>query len=302
MGKYLQDIMFSVDQKDFKRPLTTKQQEVLSSMRIIEDLFNLFLPKKIDTGRNVFRYIVKLNTCQEKDLEIDDSFNVLAIYVYFNFDQLMLMNEQTQLKYLLELLSKGLRRLCQINDIQFHLFQEVEEKIIANGFVFNSVYKEKKVSPDKKHEAQMNAYFSKERKELYVEVSDRKSNNKLFLLGNFDFRNFDRIKWDGNTLLNVYHINEFRSYKSKKVAEDYHKLNIETGEVVYHPVTREYLFTYGVELLTGEKDFERGLEYIKQAKQLGHGKAENILRQLEINPAERNKSVLLQQPKRRIYP
>ena len=86
---------------------------------------------------------------------------------------------------------------------------------------------------------------------------------------------------------------------SKKIAEDFFAVNIITQSVTYHPVTRESIFDYGVKLLTETNEYERALKFINQAKELGHGKAVNILRNLEINPAQRDKAILLQAPKRR---
>jgi hypothetical protein len=45
--------------------------------------------------------------------------------------------------------------------------------------------------------------------------------------------------------------------------------------------------------------YEQAIYYIEQAKKLGHGKAENILKNLEIDPNLRDKTKLLQIPKQR---
>ena len=47
------------------------------------------------------------------------------------------------------------------------------------------------------------------------------------------------------------------------------------------------------------RTLSKGLEYIKRAEQMGHGKAKNILMNLQLNPAERNVKVLMQLPNKR---
>ncbi len=42
--------------------------------------------------------------------------------------------------------------------------------------------------------------------------------------------------------------------------------------------------------------FKKGLEYIEEANQMGHGKANNILQNLTLNPGERNVDLLMKQP------
>jgi len=50
--------------------------------------------------------------------------------------------------------------------------------------------------------------------------------------------------------------------------------------------------------LTEENLIEKAFYYFEQAKKLGHGKVENILRNLETDPDLRDKAKLLQTPKR----
>ncbi|MCR6637602.1 MAG: hypothetical protein NVV82_01005 [Sporocytophaga sp.] len=64
--------------------------------------------------------------------------------------------------------------------------------------------------------------------------------------------------------------------------------------MTYNPVTRESIFDYGVKLLTETDSYEQALSLIKQVKEMGHGKAVNILKNLEINPTLRDKKILLQ--------
>ena len=148
----------------------------------------------------------------------------------------------------------------------------------------------------------MKGFYSEdyENRALYVTVFDKQHNEKATIfVGNYNFQAFDKLKWLDNKTVCVYHINNIQSYKSKKVAEDFFSIDIETEKVTYNPVTRESIFDYGVKLLTEMNLYKEAISYIEQAKELGHGKAKNILENLKNDPNLRDKSKLLQTPKQR---
>jgi hypothetical protein len=60
MGKYLQDLMYRVDD-DFL------QKEAYDQCRLIADLFNAYLPSKIEVGGNIWRFIVWLTADETLD-------------------------------------------------------------------------------------------------------------------------------------------------------------------------------------------------------------------------------------------
>ena len=55
----------------------------------------------------------------------------------------------------------------------------------------------------------------------------------------------------------------------------------------------------GVKLLTETDLYDQAIDYIKKAKELGHGKADNILKNIELDPSLRDKAKLLQTPKQK---
>lgn len=294
MGRYLQDLMYRVDAENVLQGDAQKQ------CKLIADLFNIHLPNKIDVGSNIWRFIVFLTAAET----LDGTTEVVGLcqdsYVFCDSEKLIGLNSFERKSVLLKLFIKGLKSCCAASNFSFEIFSEIENKIVQDGIVFNDFYKERKANPDKSCSAQMQAYLSEDVKVLDVVVFDKAGLvKKTISIGNFDFRHFDRIKWVSSSLLNIYEINFTQSYKRKRVADDYFSVDIESGIVTYVPVTRESIFEYGVKLLTETDQYKEALTFIEQAKELGHGKAENILRNLAINPTLRNKATLLQAPKRK---
>lgn len=300
MGKYLQDVMFRIHRNDRGQTFSERQKDALKSCSLIDELFNLYLPLKIEIGNNIWRLIVYLTL----DKTLDGTTEVIGLcqtcYVYYDYNELIPLEKLERKKILLELFTKGLEQCCNVHNYSSEPLKKIQKKIVADGIVFNDYYKDKKLSPDKNHYAQMKGYLSEDTKQLFLIVFDRDETNvSSILVGDYHFKAFDRLKWVDNSRVNVYHINNIQSYKRKKVAEDYFTVDIKTDAVTCNPVTRESIFEYGVKLLTETIDDEKAIKFIKQAKELGHGKADNILRNLAINPKQRDKTILLQTPKRR---
>jgi hypothetical protein len=292
MGKYLQDLMYRVDD-DFL------QKEAYDQCRLIADLFNAHLPDKIDVGGNIWRFIVWLTADKTLDGTTREVGLCQDCYVFIDSGNLLDVYASERKNVLLKLFVKGLQLCSNACNYSPEVFLKIEEKLIAEGVVFDRLYKERKTSPDKSHSAQMRGRLSESNKEFSVVIFDKHDCVvKEIRIGDLDFRQFDRLKWISNSVLNIYQINFIQSYKRKKVAEDHFSVDIESGTIVYVPVTRESVFDYGVKLLTETDQFESALNFIKQSKVLGHGKADNILQNLEINPLQRDRAILLQTPKR----
>ncbi len=297
MGKYLQDIRFVLDTDGESHADLKKQAS--QTTELIDQLFNFYLPRKIEIGNNIWRFISFLIQNKMLDGNNEEIGFVQFSYIYIDYSQLLALETFARKKMLLNLFTRGIESCCKIHHYPFALFREIEEKITSDGFVFDDFYKGKKLSPDKKNYAQMKCYLSETDKQVFIVVSDSKNETaKSFFVGDFNFKEFDRLKWVDNSTINIYQIDLMQSYRSK-VAEDYFSVNIQTGVVIYQPVTRESSFEYGVKLLTETDQFDEALKFINQAAELGHGKASNILMNLKINPAQRNKAILLQTPKRK---
>jgi len=276
------------------------QNDAQKQCKLIADLFNLYLPNKIEVGGNIWRFIVFLTA----DKKLDGKTEIVGLcqdsYVFCDSEKLIGLDALGRKNILLKLFIKGLKSCCSACGFYFEIFSEIENRIIKDGIVFNGFFKERKINPDRSCSVQMKAYLSEYVKELSIAVFNESGLvKKEILIGNFDFRHFDRIKWADTSLLNIYEINFIQSYKRKRVAEDYFSVNIESGIVTYVPVTRESVFERGIKLLTETDQHKEALTLIEQAKKLGHGKAENVLQNLTINPTLRNRATLLQAPKRK---
>lgn len=301
MGKYLQDFMYNFQLPHGQKEFTQDQIIILNPTSFIADIFSFYLPKRYEVGANIWRIIIKLTLDEKENFSIINSCSVLECKVYFDYNSLIPLDEFNRKKILLEQFYKGLEAICKKYNSDLSVFEIIKHKLVADEIVFNNFYKDKKRSPDRQHSAQMKGFYSEyyDNRALYVTIFDKYDNEKAtFFVGNYNFQAFDKLKWLDNKTVGVYHINSIQSYKSKKVAEDYFSIDIETGKVIYNPVTKESIFDYGVKLLTEMNLYEPALYYIKQAKEMGHGKAENILKNLEIEPNLRDKAKLLQTPKK----
>lgn len=302
MGKYLQDFMYGVKLPVRQDNFTQDQLLAVQSTQFIADIFSFYLPKKYELGGNVWRIIISLTLDEKANQNIIKLGFVADCEIYFDYNSLIPLNEFDRKKILLEKFCKGLESICKKYNNDFLVFETIKQKLIADKMVFNDYYKDKKASPDKQHFAQMKGFYSQdyENRALYVAIFDKHNNEKVTIfVGNYNFQAFDKLTWLDNKTVFVYHINDIQSYKSKKVAEDYFSIDIETEKVTYNPITRESIFDYGVKLLTEMDLYDQAICYIQQAKKLGHGKADNILKNLEIEPNLRDRAKLLQTPKQR---
>lgn len=299
MGKYLQDFRYDIDNE-----LTTfseVQKNAQRSCSLISFLYNFYLPRKIVAGDNIWRINVILTLDKNKDQTFRD-FGSFESYLYYDCKNLVGLEIIEQKTILLELFYKGLC-LCFKNENPFlSSLKNIHAKILNDNIIYNDYYKDNKKSPNKEFSAQMKGFYSEnyDERKLYLVVFDNENNEiKSILVGNYNFQAFDRIKWADNKTVFVYHVNNIQSYKRKKVAEDYYSIDIENQSVTYNPVTKESMFDYGVQLLTETNEFDKAMKYLLRVREFGHGKVENILRNLEINPNLRDKSILLQEPKRK---
>lgn len=221
----------------------TLQSEGYKQCSLIVNLFNLYLPSKIEVGGNIWRFIVFLTS----DKTLDGKTEVVGLcqdsYVFCDSKKLIGLNTAERKDLLLKLFIKGLEACCNACDFSFEIFSKIEKKIVKDEIAFDDLYKERKISPNRIHSAQMKGYLSEYLEELSIILFDKSGLvTKTISIGNFDFRQFDRIKWVDEKTLNVYQINFIQSYKRKKVAADYFSVDIKSEEITYVPVTREREF------------------------------------------------------------
>lgn len=301
MGKYLQEFRFDIQDKNYNEILSEKEKLIQKMCNLISTLYNLYLPKKIIVGDNIWQIIVRITFEENTDGKIEIFGLGYDSYVFYDLKNLDDNNPLEQKTILLNLFQKGIEQCLDKENPNLIVFQEIYTKILKDKITFDDFHKEKKISPDKKYYAQMKGYLSEiyEERKLFVNIFDKNNKQiKSILVGNYNFEAFEKLYWFDNKTIYVYHINNIQSYKSKKVAEDYYIVDIENGNITYNPTTRESMFDYGVELLTETDEFEKAIKYLQLVRNLGHGKVENIFKNLEFNPQQRDKTILLQTPKK----
>lgn len=306
MGKYLQDVMFhmpTIAKKGFteekRKAYDERYSHLIKPITLIETLYNFYLPIKYETGYNIWRFVIWLEELTNPRIE---EVGHVADYIQpFNNDLLSNLSPQIRKEQLLELFQSGIVEICKHYNSSSSPFSEIYNKIRSKGIVLSEIYRETKLSPNRQYIAKLHTYYSEEDKYVSLLIESKtgtllqkiKISEKCYL-------NFDKITWIDNDKLKVSYINQVKSYKSKKVSEDYFEVSL-NGQVKYVPLTREGLFDHALELIClGEDKMDEAISLLSRAQQAGHGKAKNILDQLEINAQERNLLKLKQAPKKRL--
>ncbi len=300
MAKYLQDIHinFPYPPKSFSNKeiedFRIDNKELWSSLKLIEDLYNFNFPKKYITHDNLWRLDIYFFT-DKKSEHLEEGMESTH---YVDIEILRRKDETGRKEYLFEKVSNQLINYLKKSGYSTIEFEKLNSHIYKSGIKFDEPYKKEKLSPDKKHKAFIWAKFDEFEKATYIKVLDKKENEVLFMkVDNQHFSNFKSIKWQDNSTINIFEIN---TYSIPKQFEDYYEIDL-YGNCNYRPITREANFHYGLKLIEEKVFFEKGLDYIKIAAELNHGKAKNILENLVINPSERNSKILIRQVKNSKY-
>lgn len=296
MAKYLQDLYIYSPQPPFS---FSKQEEenfysetryLWSSLRLIEDLYNCNFPPKYVTRDNLWRLFVRITTDPNLDLTQPGFEN----WFYLDIEQLKPLDETGRKKILFEKVSNQIISICKHANYSFTEF-ETARKIIENkNIVFDEPHKKGKSSIDRRHKAYIWRKYDEFENATYIKVTDKA--DQIILLKKIadqQFNAFDRISWQDNETILVYELNHYNG--GYKEADDYYKISLD-GAIEYTPQTCEGICYYGIHLLDSPETFTKGLEYIKTAEKMGHGKAKNILMNLKINPSQRNVKILMQSP------
>lgn len=306
MGKYLQDVIFQMPALSKKRLTEEKLKayhqrysQLVKPLGLIETLYNFYLPSKYESGYNIWRFIIRL---EELNADRIEEIGHVADYIQsFDNDFLSSLTSQARKEHLLELFQSGIIAICKHYNCSPTPFMKIYHKIKSKGIVLSEIYRQPKPSPNKQHIAKLYTYHSED--EQYVSILIESKNGNLLHKIKFSekhFLNFNSITWIDNHNLKVSYINQIRSYKRRKVSDDYFEVSL-SGEIKFVPLTRECLFEYAVELISlGEEKMEEAISLLIRAEQAGHGKAKNILDQLKINSQERNVVKLKQTPRKNV--
>lgn len=288
MGKYLQDVKFQMPALP-KKGLTEEKRKTYferysylgKPLAVIETLYNFYLPRKYETGYNIWRFIISFEEHNGKRIE---EIGHGADYIQmFDHDFLSSLSPQARKEELLDLFQRGLVEICGHYKCDSYPFIEVYNKIRSKGIVLSEAYRKPKISPNKQYIAKLHTYFSEDEKVVSVLIENRKKEQiQKIKLSTKPFSNFDAITWITNDRFKVSYINQIQSYKRRKVSKDYFEVSL-NGQVNFFPVTREILFAHALELISlGEDKLEGVASLLIRAEQAGHGKARNLLNQLKI--------------------
>jgi hypothetical protein len=295
MAKYLQDIYIYAPRPTFD--FTKVEEEIFyadngylwTSIRLIEDLYNYNFPAKYSTPDNLWRLYVKITTDQNLDLKKKG----FEEWLYLDLQHLKSLDDTNRKEFLFKKISNQIVEFCKKSNYSFIEFEKVNQIIADKKIQFDEQHKKEKSSNDRKHKAFIWRKFNEFEKATYIKVVDKSDQTVLFeKFSDLHFSHFDRIFWQDNETILVYKINEYSGFKQ---ADDFYEISL-NGTIEYKPQTKEEICYYGIELIRKAETFNEGLKYIDTANKMGHGKANNILLNLKINPDERNVDLLMKQP------
>jgi hypothetical protein len=297
MAKYLQDIYIdgpkpSVNFSNVEEERFYAENGYLwASINLIQDLYNYNFPSKYSTPDSLWRLFICITTDPNLDLTKDGFEN----WFYLDLAYLKSLDETNRKVFLFQKVSNQIIRFCKKSNYSFTEFEEVNKIIGDKNILFDEPHKKEKSSADRKHKAFIWRKYDEFEKATYIKVIDRSENTVLFKrISDLHFSHFDRISWQDNETILVYKISQYSGFKQ---ADDYYKISL-NGSIEFKPQTKEEICYYGVELMRDPETFDKGLEYIRIADKMNHGKAKNILLNLKLKPVEKNVDLLMQQPRK----
>lgn len=297
MAKYLQDIYIYAPKPSSElskvegEKFYTDNGYLWTSIGLIEDLYNYNFPPKYTTPDNLWRLFISITTDRSLDLTKRGFEN----WFYLDLEHIKTLDDTNRKAFLFKKISNQIVKFCQKLDYSFSEFEKVNQIIIGKNILFDEQHKTEKSSNDRKHKAFIWRKYDEFENATYIKIIDKSGDVVLFKkFSDLHFSHFDRISWKDNETILVYKINQYSGFKQ---ADDYFEISL-NGLIEFKPQTKEEICYYGVELMRQRETFDKGLMYIKVAEKMSHGKAKNILLNIELNPDEKNVDLLMQQPKK----
>lgn len=290
MGKYLRDIQFVAPNK--KRGAATVEIEKYkasfeSSMPILELLTNLFnykLPKKYATGANCMRFFIELTVQLEEDNKIEYLGEIITIRKYFD------QNKATDKFYLIEILVQGIFSICSFFGSDEKIFKKIYDDILDEKISLNKLVGTRKLNSDKTYNAQISATEDVSLKQTYIQFTNCETNQTIQVFVDFiAFTSLDVIKWVDATTVHL-----FLKRENKNENPDFFEIGL-GGRVTYIPQTKFSMFEFALKLLSENKT-EEAKFYLENASKLNHGKAKNVLLNLQLGKSNLNPAQLTKQP------
>jgi hypothetical protein len=295
MANYLQDIYIYAPKPSFNFSKVEEEKfyedngYLCTSIRLIEDLYNYNFPSKYSTPDNLWRLFISITT----DANLDLTKQGFENWFYLDLEHLQSLDDTNRKVFLFKKIANQIVEFCKKSNYSFSEFEKVNQLIVDKNIQFDEQHRKEKSSNDRKHKAFIWRKYNEFEKATYIKIIDKSEQIVLFKkFSDLHFGNFDKIYWQDNETIFICKINEYSGFKQ---ADDYYEISL-SGTIEYKPQTKEEICYYGVELIRNAETFSKGLEYIETANKMGHGKANNVLLNLKINPDERNVDFLMKQP------
>lgn len=294
MAKYLQDIYVfapkpSSDFSKVEERFYAENRYLWASINLIQDLYNYNFPVKYSTPDNLWRLFIYITTDPNFDLSKQGFEN----WFYLNLEHLKSLDDTTRKIFLFKKIAHQIVEFCKKFNYSYLEFENTNQIIADKNIQFNEPHKKEKSSADRKHKAFIWRKYNEFENATYIKIINKEAETVLFKkIGDLHFSHFDSIFWQDNETILVYKINQYSGYKEVK---DFYKISL-NGSIEFVPQTKEEICYYGIDLMRKPETFDKGIEYIKLADKMKHGKASNILLNLKLNPNEKNVDLLLQQP------
>ncbi len=297
MGKYLHDIRTEVSLKKGEKEFTTEKTITLDYFHFVGELYNYFLPRKIEIGSGIWRICIKLTDDPNYQGKLEEVGLVINSYLLYDFQTFVNLSHHDKMEEMLKLLSLGIKQVCNQQKIADKIFEDVADKVRSVNFEFEVFYKSKKKSPNRLLTAQIKGKIglihTQNQVMIYIWNKAKEIINQINI-NNYDFRYFDRLEWVNDHIIHLYETNHSVARHSRTGKENYFQIDIKTLSVTYQPVLKSSIFHYGMKLFEAGEDMEKAMYYIQKAEEMGHGKAKNVLFHLAKNPEEKDVNVLMQ--------
>jgi hypothetical protein len=125
MGKYLQDIEFRNDPCVRKMGLLEEARTLSPDLNAIESYFNKHLPKKLEVGNQIWRFIIWLTPIEEKEGKTEVAGLCQDYYAFIDFKKILQLDDNGRAISLLEIYKTGIEKCCEANNYTNHIFQEI---------------------------------------------------------------------------------------------------------------------------------------------------------------------------------
>jgi hypothetical protein len=125
MGKYLQGIEFRNHHSVKNKGLLEEAKILSKDCQTIESFFNKRLPKKIQIGNNIWRFIIWLTPLESLDKKTEMVGLCQDYCAFIDFKNILLLTCEERIKYLLEIFIIGIEKCCEVNSYSNEIFEEI---------------------------------------------------------------------------------------------------------------------------------------------------------------------------------